>query len=177
MHPKKIIAFGASISKNSINKVLAHYTASLFTNDDVQLIDLLDYYPLPIYSIDHELENGIPENARRFHDDLALADMIIISLAEHNGSYTSGFKNLFDWSSRVHSKLFEGKDLLLLSTSPGPRGGLSALEAATKRFPFHGGEIVGRFTLPEFGKNFDPERGITNEPLRVDFQALIDPLI
>ena len=40
---KKIVAFGASSSKNSINKELAKYTASRVPESTYEMIDLLDF--------------------------------------------------------------------------------------------------------------------------------------
>jgi len=52
----------------------------------------------------------------------------------------------------------------LMSTSPGGRGGAGVLEAASKRFPFHGGNVVDTFSLPFFNDNFDKEtQKISNE--------------
>lgn len=148
-----ILSFGASASKHSINKALAHYTADQFEGHMIEKVDLLDF-PLPIYTIDNEQELGFPENAKIFMEKIENADLIIISFAEHNGSYTAWFKNLFDWLSRIKSKFLVDKKLLLLSTSPGARGGISVLTEAIERLPRHGGEIVGTFSLPEFETNF-----------------------
>ena len=62
---KKIIAFGASSSKNSINKQLANYVANQFQNANVDLLDLNDY-EMPLYSVDKEKNQGIPELAKAF---------------------------------------------------------------------------------------------------------------
>lgn len=48
---KKIIAFGASSSKTSINKELATYAAHQFQNASVEVLDLNDY-EMPIFSTD-----------------------------------------------------------------------------------------------------------------------------
>ena len=88
---KKIIAIGASNSKNSINKTFAAYAANKVKGTTVTILDLNDY-PLPIYSIDLESEAGIPENAKKFDQQIQEADGIVISLAEHNGSYSAVFK-------------------------------------------------------------------------------------
>ncbi|WP_310555385.1 NAD(P)H-dependent oxidoreductase, partial [Flavobacterium sp.] len=96
---KKIIAFGASSSKTSINKQLATYAASLFENSSVEILDLNDY-ELPLFSVDKEKENGIPQQAHDFYTKLGTADLIVISFAEHNGAYSTAFKNIFDWISR-----------------------------------------------------------------------------
>ncbi len=150
---KKIIAFAGSNSKNSINKVLATHTANLVTNVEVSILDLNDF-PLPVYGIDEETENGIPENAKRFFEEIKTADGIVLSLAEHNGNFSVAFKNVFDWMSRIEQKLWSNTPMLLLSTSPGGRGGASALGIAKNGFPHMGGNIVADFSLPKFYDNF-----------------------
>ena len=154
-----IVAFGASYSKNSINKQLANYVANKFENTHIEILDLNDY-PVPLFTVDQQLETGIPEGAQRFLNKITEADLLIISMSEHNGSYTAAFKSLFDWVSLIKMKCFDGKKIFLLSTSPGPRGGLNSLTAAKERFPFHGGTIISDFSLPSFLKNFDSEKGI-----------------
>jgi NAD(P)H-dependent FMN reductase len=171
----KIIAFGASASKNSINKQFATYVAGLFDAQATEILDL-NNYQLPLFSVDTEKKSGIPEDAKMFHQKLREADLIIISMAEHNGSYTAYFKNLFDWVSRHDLKMFSEKKLLLLSTAPGARGGLSALEAARDRFPRHGGEIAGSFSLPHFTDNFSTEKGILDEKLNADLIELVQQI-
>lgn len=161
----KIVAFGASSSKNSINKALATYAASLFEKANTTILDLNDF-EMPVFSVDKEINDGIPEKAIKFYHILQNSDLIIISLTEHNGSYTTAFKNIFDWVSRHHSSFFENKKLFLLSTSTGQRGGKSVMDAALVRFPFHGAEILENFSLPKFYENFDSESGILDGDLQ-----------
>ena len=156
---KKIIAFGASNSETSINKQLATYAANQFQNVSVEILDLNDY-EMPIFSVDKEKENGIHPLAQEFYSKLGSADLILISFAEHNGNYSSAFKNILDWTSRINAKTFQEKPMLLLATSPGARGGSSVLEIANKRFPFQGGIVKGSFSLPSFFENFDVVNGI-----------------
>lgn len=163
---KNIIAFAGSDSRNSINKELAIYAASLVHGAEVQVLDLNDF-ELPLYGIDRELEHGIPENAHKFLDIIKASDGIVLSLAEHNGAYATVFKNLFDWMSRIDNKLWSDKPMLLMATSPGGRGGVTVLEIAKGRFGFMGGNIVGSFNLPSFGDNF-ADGMLTNEALNND---------
>ena len=156
---KKIIAFGASSSKQSINKQLATFAANQFQNVSVEILDLNDY-EMPIFSVDKEKENGIHPLAQEFYSKLGSADLIIISFAEHNGNYSSAFKNILDWTSRINAKTFQEKPMLLLATSPGARGGSSVLEIASIRFPFQGKNKKGSFSLPSFYENFDVINGI-----------------
>ncbi len=166
---KKILAFGASNSSRSINKQLATWAASQIPDTTTTLIDLNDF-EMPIFSIDREEQQGIPETAVRFQSLVTSHDGILISFAEHNGAYSTAFKNIFDWGSRLEGKIWAEKPMFLLATSPGGRGGASVLEIASKRFPFNGGKVEATFSLPFFQKNFNESQGITDEELKNNFQ-------
>ena len=169
---KKIIAFGGSSSKNSINKQLATYTANLFQNAVVEILDLNDY-EMPVFSVDKEREQGIHSLAQDFYNKIGSADLIVLSLAEHNGAYTAAFKNLLDWTSRINAKTFQQKPMLLMASSPGIRGGSNVLDIASKRFPFQGAEVIGTFSLPAFYENFDANNGIINPELKNQLMEII----
>ena len=169
---KKILAFGGSNSKNSINKRLAIHAAGLVENASVDIADLNDF-DLPLYGIDLENEQGIPSAAEEFLNMIKASDGIVLSLAEHNGAYSTAFKNIFDWMSRIDSKVWQNKPMLLMATSPGGRGGATVLEIAQSRFPYMGGNVVATFSLPSFGQNFT-EDGITDEDLRNQFNSAIE---
>ncbi|WP_299129457.1 NAD(P)H-dependent oxidoreductase [uncultured Winogradskyella sp.] len=154
---KTLIAFAGSNSKTSINKQLATYAASLVANVEVKVLDLNDF-ELPLYGIDLENEEGIPDDAHKFLNIIKASDGIVLSLAEHNGAYATVFKNLFDWMSRIDNKLWSEKPMLLMATSPGGRGGETVLEIAKGRFSYMGGNIVGSFSLPSFGDNFKDDK-------------------
>ena len=172
---KKIIAFGASSSKQSINKQLATFAANQFQNVSVEILDLNDY-EMPIFSVDKEKENGIHPLAQEFYSKLGSADLIIISFAEHNGNYSSAFKNILDWTSRINAKTFQEKPMLLLATSPGARGGSSVLEIASKRFPFQGGIVKGSFSLPSFYENFDVVNGIIHPEYKNQLLEIVNSI-
>ncbi len=173
----KILAFGASNSKNSINKKFAAFAAQQITNATTEILDLNDF-PMPIYSIDDEIEKGVPENAILFAEKIDNADLIIISFAEHNGSYSAVFKNIFDWISRVPNRTaFGDKKMFLLATSNGKMGAITVLNSAIARFPYNGGKVIAHFSLPNFSQNFDENKGIMNEELNTLFQKEIEKVI
>ncbi len=159
----KIIAFGGSPSKKSINKKLATYAASLFENAEVEVLDLNDF-PMPIFNVDIETEIGQHENAKAFLAKIASADFLVVSLAEHNGNYSAAFKNIFDWCTRIQKEIFQQKPMLLMATSPGGRGAATVLEIAKSAFPRFGTEIKGTFSLPNFNDNFDVDKGQISNP-------------
>ncbi|MEL1240437.1 NADPH-dependent FMN reductase [Flavobacterium flavipallidum] len=169
----KIIAFGGSPSKNSINKKLATYAASLFESAEVEVLDLNDYQ-MPLFSVDIEAEIGHHELAKAFLAKIESADFLVVSLAENNGNYSAAFKNLYDWCSRIVGKVFQEKPMLLMATSPGGRGGASVLEIAKNAFPRYGADVKATFSLPSFNENFDVEKGkISNAELDGELKDLI----
>lgn len=159
----KIIAFGGSPSKNSINKKLATYAANLFENAEVEVLDLNDFQ-MPLFSVDIEAEIGQHELAKAFLAKIASADILVVSLAENNANYSAAFKNVFDWCSRINGKVFQEKPMLLMATSPGGRGGSSVLEIGKNAFPRYGAVIKATFSLPSFDANFDVENGKISNP-------------
>ncbi|MBL30178.1 MAG: NADPH-dependent FMN reductase [Flavobacteriaceae bacterium] len=168
----KIVAFGASSSKNSINKEFAHYAAKQINNSDINLIDLNDF-EMPIFSVDVEKKKGIPEQAFNFKSIIKEADGIIISFAEHNGVYTAAFKNVFDWISRIEKIVWYNRPMFLLSTSDGSRGGITVLEIAHNRISRGNPNIIPKFSLPNFYQNFNHKTGITDQKLKKEFDKLI----
>ncbi|MDG1329789.1 MAG: NAD(P)H-dependent oxidoreductase [Flavobacteriaceae bacterium] len=171
---KKIIALGASNSKNSINKTLAIYAAKQIENTEILVIDLNDF-DIPLYGIDIETADGIPSEVIRLSELFKQADGFVVSLAEHNGSYTAAFKNVFDWLSRINSKVWNNKPMLLMATSPGARGGKEVLQSAKDRFPRMGANLIADFSLPSFHDNFSGN-DILNKELKIDLTHKINKL-
>lgn len=167
---KKVLAFGASNSKNSINKKFAAFVANQVEAAEATIVDLNDY-AMPVYSIDIEKESGIPHQAQQFSDLIEQHDAVIISLAEHNSNYTAAFKNLTDWVSRLPGKVWKERDVFLLSTSPGGRGGAGVMNIAMNTFRYSGGNVVANFSLPSFGNNFSEETGIVDNDLKLNFES------
>jgi chromate reductase len=158
-----VLAFAASNSKKSINQQLVRYAASLLTDADTEILDINDY-EMPLFSIDRENENGIHEAAHRFYKKIGEADALLISYAEHNGIFTAAYKNLYDWTSRIDSKVYQGKPMIMLATSPGARGGASVLAAAEQTAPFFGGDVKASLSVPSFFDNFDSKSGKISNP-------------
>ncbi len=114
----KLLAFAATNSQQLINRALVTYAASQVNADEVEILDLNDF-EMAIYSIDRENTSGIPEQAQLFFDKIGQADAVLISFAEHNGTYTAAYKNIFDWASRINQKFYQQKPVIMLATSPG----------------------------------------------------------
>jgi chromate reductase len=171
-----VLAFGASNSRESINATLAAYAAGLVDNASVELLNIHDY-ELPIYSVEREKELGQPALAREFFEKIGSSDAIIVSYAEHNGSYTAAFKNLFDWMSRINGKVYQSKPMLMLATSPGSGGAASVLAAASSSAPYFSADLKASISVPNFYANFDVSTNeLTNPHIKQELQSAVDLL-
>ena len=177
----KILSLAASNSRQSINRQLVKFAGEMYNTEidpsaEIELIDLNDY-EMPIYSIDREKENGIPELAKIFKDKIRQSDGILISFAEHNGNVTAAYKNLFDWTSRINPKVYQGKPAVLLSTSPGARGASSSLGIVKSSAPYAGLDVKAALSVASFYNNFDLESDrITNSEIQAQLETVLAAL-
>ena len=174
---KNVLAISASNSAESINRQLLTVAVKKITASAVNTVDIRDY-PMPMYSSDLEGESGFPDTAKQLHDLFSQVDAFVISTPEHNGSMPAVFKNMIDWLSRMvsaESTLFSGKPVLLISTSPGPRGGATNLQTLTQIMPYWGGDIRGSYSLGSFYENFSDGCLIAGEDQKLS--DLIDEFI
>lgn len=163
----KVLAFAATNSRNSINKQLVQFAATKLTGAEIDYVEINDF-DLPIYNIDLESDYGIPNCAHAFLKHIKQADAILVSFAEHNGNFTVAFKNLFDWLSRAERNVYQGKPIVMLSTSPGAGGGKTVLKLAKDAAPFFDGKVVGTLSIPNFYENFDVEKSLLTDIALVD---------
>lgn len=173
---RNVIAFAASSSRRSINKQLVTWACGLLEDAQVEILDLNDF-ELPLFSIDREQELGQPSLAQAFLQKITAADGIIISFAEHNGAYSAAYKNLYDWISRIQPRVYQDKPMVLLSTSPGGRGGKSVMDLALQQMPRFGGVVKASVSLPSFMENFDAAAGgVSNPDLAAEVAAAVKAL-
>ncbi|MEM8633546.1 MAG: NAD(P)H-dependent oxidoreductase [Pseudomonadota bacterium] len=173
----KTLAFVASNSRNSINRMLLDHAVRLLQSEimetDVETLSVRDF-DVPIYSIDIENESGIPQPARDLFEKIGAADQLLFAYAEHNGSYTAGYKSLFDWMSRIDMKVFQGKPMLAIATSPGGGGAGSVLAQVEASATYFAADMKAVLSIPKFYDVFDSDAGeIKDEALR---KSLLDAL-
>ena len=172
----KVLAFAASNNKQSINQTLAAYAANLIDEAVVEVLDINDY-EMPIFSDDREKELGQPDQAKRFFDKIGEADAIIVSFAEHNGSYTAAYKNLFDWTSRIDGKVYQNKPMLMLASSPGPGGAASVLASASGSARYFAADVKASISVPSFFDNFDMKNNeLTNPQIKQELHQAVQLL-
>lgn len=170
---KKILAFGASNSRRSINRELAIFAVNQLKNIQFTILDLKDF-ALPVYSPGIEEATGVPDHARAFSNHIQDADGLVVSLAEHNGLHTAAFKNLWDWMSRLETtKIWHDKPMFLLAASPSRRPESNVMKVSKHLFPLFGANIISTFSLPSFN-HFFKDDDITEPGLKAEFQLQLN---
>ena len=157
----KILTFAATNSRNSINRSLIEFSLvrlqlTTAATAEIELVDLNDF-EMPIYSIDRETKTGIPQLAHDFFNKIGTADAVIVSFAEHNGTVTAAWKNIFDWMSRIDMKVWQGKPLVFLAATTGPRAGAGVLSGQRMLAPFFGADLRAVHGFGKWPEAWDAE--------------------
>ena len=136
MKDTHILVIAGSARAGSLSRKLAAFAADRHraaggtaTELDLRALDL------PIYDGDREAAKGVPPGAFELQDAFLQSDALLLVTPEYNGFPTPLLINAFDWMSRIPAT---GKDpaglavtanrpAALLSSSPGPAGGLRSM--------------------------------------------------
>ncbi|MDT0676219.1 NADPH-dependent FMN reductase [Autumnicola musiva] len=168
---KKILAFAGSNSSVSLNHLLLSHVSERIQGHEIKLMKLTEY-EFPMYSADHEKGKGIPLNVRIMKNLIDESDALVIAVNEHNGMVSAFFKNFLDWMSRADRNFLKDKKILLISTSPGARGGSSSLEYVKNILPRFGGQVIESFSFPSFNDNFQDNK-VLNEVLDMGIEDVL----
>lgn len=167
----KIFALSGSNRKQSIHNAIL---ASLQNENSNIVIGNLNDYQAPIYNLDDEETTGIPSTIEKFIADLKDVNHLIIATPEHNGNLPVSLKNVLDWASRVDNQFLANKKVIVLSASPGARGGIGANQILSTMLPFFGAEVIGSASLASFYDTFNFETfQITDSNFKKSVQELI----
>ncbi|MEM1386213.1 MAG: NAD(P)H-dependent oxidoreductase [Pseudomonadota bacterium] len=154
----KTLAFAASNHSQSINRALVGYAAgrlqSMYPQAEVEFIDINEY-EMPIYSIDREQADGVHPLAQAFFEKIGAADAVLVSFAEHNGYVTAAWKNIYDWMSRIDTKVWQDKLVVALAASPGPRAGANVLSTQEFSAPYFGMTLKGQHGVGIWAEAWD----------------------
>jgi len=87
---------------------------------------------IPLYDADVEAAEGLPEAVVRLKEQIVAADGLLLVTPEYNNSIPGVFKNAIDWLSRPSAdiaRVFGGRPVAVIGSSPGPFGTLLAQSA------------------------------------------------
>lgn len=169
----RVLAFSGSNSSKSINQKLVNYTSSLIKDVEVKTIDI-GQWDLPIYSIDMDPDQT-PGEIQELIKLIEEYDGFIISSPEHNGGTPAFFKNILDWLSRRSKKVFGNKPVFLMSTSPGPKGGINNRKQLEHMLPYIGASVIASYSLPSFQNNM--MEGELSESLQNELKVQLDQFL
>lgn len=145
----RLLFFSGSNSENSINQLVVETLAAQCGKDRKTAINLRDY-PMPLFS-EAEEQKGIPDEAKKLLKVIQKHDCLIIAVPEYNSGMPAFFKNTLDWISRAEEnyRILQGKQVILLSVSPGNGGYNAALNTQIVLLAL-GADVVGIAILNDF---------------------------
>lgn len=134
----KLLAFAASLRRDSLNRKLIRVAVDLARDADAQVdIDLAEFreFDMPLYDADLQAR-GFPQGVEAMGRRVQAADGLLISSPEYNFSLPGTIKNAIDWVSRLKPMPLRGKHGFLMAASPSLVGGSRGLWAL--RVPLEG---------------------------------------
>jgi len=173
MKPIRLLVIAGSERAGAYSRRLARVAAAAARRDGCDVTELdLRALALPIYDGDIEHAGGVPAPALQLRDALAGHDALLLVTPEYNGFPTPLVLNAFDWMSRIPATAPGGaglaatanKPAALLSSSPGPLGGLRSMNLLRQYLQGAFAMIVApqQFALVKAGEAFD-EAGALKE--------------
>ena len=136
MKPIRLLIIAGSERAGAYSRGLARVAAAAARRDGCEVTEFdLRALALPIYDGDLEHASGVPAAALQLRDAFLAHDALLLVTPEYNGFPTPLVLNAFDWMSRIPATApgggglaaTGGKPAALLSSSPGPLGGLRSM--------------------------------------------------
>jgi chromate reductase, NAD(P)H dehydrogenase (quinone) len=139
----KVLAISGSLRRDSLNTRLLRAAAELAPSGvEVELLDPSVIKELPIYDQDDDTVNP-PVAARRLRGSIRMADAVLISTPEYNGSIPGGLKNAIDWASRpFQTGALTHKPVAVVGASTGLFGAVWAQAEVRKVLETIGADVI-----------------------------------
>ena len=166
MKPIRLLIIAGSERTGAYSRSLARVAAAAARRDGCEVTEFdLRALALPLYDGDVEHASGVPAPALQLRDAVSGHDALLLVTPEYNGFPTPLLLNAFDWMSRIPATAPGGgglaatanKPAALLSSSPGPLGGLRSMNLLRQYLQGNFAMIVvpQQFALGRAGDAFD----------------------
>ena len=136
---------------------------------DLSIRRLLD---VPMFIPEDHAKRKFPPAAEALREQVSAADAIVIATPEYNHSIPGALKNALEW---LHGRpgLLEDKPVGLISTAPGPHGGIHAQHALQLIMTSMGAKALPlpEIAIAEVREKFDADGKLTDEPTRQSLEA------
>ena len=116
----RVLGICGSLRKASLNMAALRACSELLPSG--MKLEITSLAELPMYNQD-VFDAGIPQAVKRFYDEVAAADGVLIATPEYNFSVPPALKNAIDWVSKMPNQPFSNKPVAVFSASTGPLGG------------------------------------------------------
>ncbi len=161
----KVLGICGSLRKASLNMAALRACSELLPAG--MTLEIASIAELPMFNQD-VLDQGMPAPVKRFRDQVAAADGLLIASPEYNFSIPSPLKNAIDWGSRAPNQVFQDKPIAIFTVAPGPVGGTRAQYDLRRVLSQLWGHVLPRpevFITHAAGK-FDAQGRLTDETTR-----------
>jgi chromate reductase len=177
---KTIALFSTSTRKGSYNQKLVECAARELNQENrvqVELIDL-SLYEMPLF----HGELAIPEAVQRLYAKLSSCHGWVIASCEYNASFSPLIKNTIDWLSLIKdaqgTPLFHGKNICLMSASPGSLGGLRGVLSLQPLLWQLGARVLGSpLSVPLAHQAFDEGGHLKDDSLKKRMGSALKSLV
>lgn len=148
---KEILVIGGSNSPVSINQCIAK---EIGENARVDYYDTRNLNA-PYYNKGIEKHEGFPQEILDLHKMIHQYKKLIIVTPEYNRYFSSFFKSIIDWFSRLERYYFKDVDIYIVAVTRGKRGGSNVREALKFMLSFSGANIIGDVGIAHYDESND----------------------
>jgi chromate reductase len=173
----RILAISGSLRAASHNTALLRAAAELAPDGvEVQMFEGLDR--IPHYNEDHDTDDPHPEVAR-LREQVADADIVLISTPEYNGSVPGHLKGAIDWASRPFgpgSSLW-GKPVAVIGASVTDYGAVWAQDHLRKSLGLAGARVLElELAVPKAADRIGPDGELADHETRDNLAEIMNGL-
>jgi chromate reductase len=174
----RILAISGSLRAASHNTALLRAAAELAPDGvEVQQFEGLDR--LPYYNEDHDTDDPHGE-VQRLREEVAAADVVLISTPEYNGSMPGHLKTAVDWASRPFGpgSALWGKPVAVIGASTTDYGAVWAQDHLRKSLGLAGARVLDlELAIPKAAEVFGPDGELNDPETRRRLAEVLDGLV